>query len=254
MRDHSTSSFRRTGLTALVGVLALCGGALTACSSDDDAKKESTSDTRATTTSEAASGAAKQIAEEFSSQTGLELDDADSLCFGEAMVAGFGDERAIEVFESSEELTELSEDDQTIIRDAFNECVPGSAVAESVAFEFYSSSGASAEPDAETVTCIGDGLDGRAGDALWESFAVESSDAQPELTVQVLEDCVPTEVRAEMFASGMADSGLPQEQIDCISNALAAELTLAELVEIGSAPEISPEFEARITAASAGCA
>ncbi len=254
MRDHSTSTVRRTGLAALVGVLALFGGALTACSSDDDASEKSTSDTRATTTTKGDEGVARQIADQFSGQTGLDLDDADALCFGEAMAVGFGDDRAIEVFESSEDLTELPEADQTIIREAFNECVPGSAVAEAVAFEFYSSAGASAEPDAETVTCIGGALDGSSGDALWESFAVESTDAEPELTIEALEQCVPTEVRAEMFAAGMGDSGLPEAQVQCISNALAAELTLAELVEIGSSPEISPEFEARITAASAGCA
>ena len=40
-------------------------------------------------------------------------------------------------------------------------------------------------------------MDGSSGDALWESFAVESTDAEPELTIEALEQCVPTEVRAD---------------------------------------------------------
>jgi len=254
MRDHSTIPFRRTGVAALVGVLALFGGALTACGSDDASDNE-TSDSRATTTTEAASGseAAQGIADRFTSQTGLEIDDAGALCFGEAMVAGFGEEKAVEVFDSNDELGELPEDDQTIIREAFNDCVPGSAVAEAITTEFYSSAGVTSTPDEAVTTCVAGAIEGRTGDVMWESFVGEATDEVPATTLEALETCVPNTVRAELFAAGMADSGLPPEQLDCIANALAEEFSLADLIEIEDSTTIAPEIEARIEAASMSC-
>lgn len=256
MRDHTTIPFRTSGVAALVGVVALFGGALTACSSsDDDAKKESTSDTRPSTTSttEASGDAAREIGERLAEETGLALEVDAALCFGDAMVEGFGEERALEVFESDEDLTDMDEADQTVIKTAFNDCVPGNAIAADITTEFYTSSGATSTPDDATITCVAGAVEGKAGDLLFESIEVEAVDAPPVLTIEALETCVPIPVRAELFAAGMGGAGLAQEQIDCISTALAEEFTLMDLMEIESAATVSPEFEARINAASASC-
>ncbi len=252
MLEHTTIPLRRTGVAALVGVLALCSGALTACGSDTE--KESSSGSKATTTAAPASGAAQTIAENFNSQTGLDVDEAAATCMGDAMVTAMGDERAVEVFESNDELNELSAEDQTTIRTAFNDCVPGSAVAEAAATDFYMSIGASSEPDAETVTCLGTALDGHSGDAMWSTYAEDQSDPALAATLAAFEECMPTSVRAELFTATLSDAGLPEAQVTCIANALAGELTLSELAEIGSNPEMSADFEARITAASSSCA
>ena len=37
---------------------------------------------------------------------------------------------------------------------AFNECIPGSVMAEDITTEFYSSIGASSEPDAAVIDCV----------------------------------------------------------------------------------------------------
>ena len=252
MPQHPSIQFRRTGVAALVGVLALCSTALTACGSDDDSK-ESSSDEKVTTTAPA-SGGAEKIAENFNTQTGLEVDDAAATCVAEAMVADMGDERAVEVFESNEELSELSEADQTTIRTAFNDCLPGSAVAEPVAFDFYDTIGATSTPDAETVTCLDTALDGHAGDAMWATFTEDADDPSITATLEAFEGCLPTSVRAELFTATLAGQGLDEAQVACISTALAEELTLAELVEIGNSGQMTPEMESRLTAAGAGCA
>ena len=252
MPFHPSSQFRRTGVAALVGVLALCGTALTACGSDGDSEEKS-SDEKVTTTAPA-SGGVETIAERFSSQTGLDVDDAAATCVAEAMVADMGDERAVEVFESNDELPELSEADQTTIRTAFNDCLPGSAVAEPVAYDFYDSIGATSAPDAETVTCLDTALDGHAGDAMWATFADEQSDPSVTVTLEAFEGCLPTSVRAELFTAALASEGLDPAQVSCVSAALAEELTLAELLEIGTSGQMTPEMQSRLTAAGASCA
>ncbi len=255
MRDHTLHNTRRRGAVALVGVLALSGGLLTACSGSDDAKDESTSDTRETTTTTAAPSGdvAREIGERLAEETGLQLEVSDALCFGDAMVEGFGEDRALEVFESDDDLDTMPEEDQDVIKAAFNDCVPGSTIAADITTEFYSSAGATSTPDDATITCVAGAVEGKAGDLLFESLAVDSDDAMPVQTIEALETCVPIPVRAELFAAGMTGSGLPQEQIDCISTALAEEFSLQDLTEIENAETISPDFEARIEAASSSC-
>ncbi len=246
MPAPTTSPLRRTGLAALVGVLAVLGTALSACS-DDDASSDDV------TTTAAPTDAAERIAERFNTQTGLDVDDAAATCMGDALVADLGDERAVEVFESNEELPELPEDEQTAIRTAFNDCVPAGALAEPVAIDFYVSMGAVAEPDAATLDCLATELDGHAGDAMWATFASDRAADSVTVTMAAFETCLPTSVRVELFTGAFAQQGVPEEQTTCLATAMAEELTMSELVEIGSSG-MSPEIESRIAAASAGCA
>jgi hypothetical protein len=120
--------------------------------------------------------------------------------------------------------------------------------------EFYSSLGASTEPDPAVVECVGAQMDGRTGDVLFEGAEADTNDTLPTVTLAALEECVPDEVLAEVFVSAFESEGATPEQARCTADAVASQLTLEQITRIGlEGGEMSPEIEGIITEAATNC-
>jgi hypothetical protein len=245
---HRTARLRAT--TTLAVVLTVTGGVLAACSGDDEA---TTTTTEATTTT--LDPAVAELATTFRADVGADTISADeATCVARTLVDELGAEEAAEVVGSSDDLLEIPATQRVVVTDTFNDCVPGTAVATAVVEEFYTSIGASSEPDPVVVDCVATEMDGRTGDVLFEGAEADSNDTLPTVTLAALESCVPDDVLAEVFVSAFEAEGATPEQAQCTAEAVTSQLTLEQITRLGlDDAEMSPEIEGIITQAATGC-
>lgn len=249
----SPSTHRSTRLrtsTALVVALTVGCAGLAACSSGDD---DATTTTEATTTT--VDPAVAELATTFRADVGPDtISEDEATCVAQALVDELGDEQAAEVIGSSDELLEIPAGERVVVTDTFNECVPGTAVATSVVDEFYTSLGASSAADPAVTECVATEMDGRTGDVLFESAEADANDTLPTVTLAALEECVPSEVLAEVFASAFESEGATPEQAQCTAEAVTSQLSLEEITRLGlDEGEMSSEIQDVITQAASGC-
>lgn len=243
---HSTRRVASLAITLLASV------ALLGCGGDDDS---SSGEEDATTTTEAVSEAAVTIGKD--AETDLGVTEDEGLCFGTSLVDQLGEESALELNDSDADLTELPAEQVSAVQVAFNECVPGSALAQDIVDEFYSSIGTSAEADPAVVDCVATSLDGKTGDVALEGISAQSDDsaANLDVTAGILEGCVPQEVLTELLATSFVSAGLTEAQAQCASEQLAGQITLTQFMELGSSTaEVPPELQSIADAAVTACA
>jgi hypothetical protein len=249
MSPSTHRSARLRASSALVAAFAIACSGLVACSGDDDAATT----TESTTTT--VDPAVQELATTFRADLGPDTISADeATCVAQSLVDELGDERATEVVGSSDELLEIPAGERVVVTDTFNECVPGTAVATSVVDEFYTSLGASSDPDPAVTECVATEMDGRTGDVLFESAEADENDTLPTVTLAALEQCVPDEVLAEVFASAFESEGATPEQAQCTAQAVTSQLTLEQITRVGLGEgEMSTEIQDIITQAASGC-
>lgn len=245
---YRTARLRAT--TTLAVVLTVAGGALAACSGDDEG---TTTTTEATTTT--LDPAVAELATAFRAEVGPDtISEDDATCVAGTLVDELGAEQATEVVQSSDDLLEIPAAERIVVTDTFNDCVPGTAVATAVVEEFYSSLGASTEPDPAVIECVGTEMDGRTGDVLFEGAEADTNDTVPTVTLAALEQCVPDGVLAEVFMSAFESEGATPEQARCTADAVASQLSLEEITRLGlEGGEMSPEIEGIISQAATDC-
>jgi hypothetical protein len=128
-------------------------------------------------------------------------------------------------------------------------------MAEDITSEFYSSIGASTEPDAAVVDCVAGELDGRTGDVALEGMTADTEGADLGTTAAVLEGCIPPEVVTELFVTSFTTAGLTPEQAQCAAEQVSGQISLSQLVELGSSTgALPPEIQAISDAAVTACA
>jgi hypothetical protein len=236
---------------AALSITLLAGVALVGCGGGDDDTSSGSSE--ATTTTEATSEAAATIAEDAVTDLGVTKDEG--LCFGNTLVDQLGEDEALALNDSDAEFSDLPEAQLTAVQVAFNECIPGSVMAEDITNEFYSSIGSSTEPDAAVVDCVATSLDGKTGDVALEGMSADTEDANLEVTASVLESCIPDEVVTELLVTSFTSAGLTAEQAQCAAEQLSGQITLTQFIELGSSSaEVPPEIQAISDAAVTACA
>ena len=246
---HPTSRSRGTRRLAALSIPLLAGLALVGCGGDDS----SSDDSSASPTTEATSEAASTIGEDAVTDLGVTKDEG--ICFGNTLVDQLGEDEALELNNSDAEFSELPEAQLTAVQVAFNECIPGSVMAEDITAEFYSSIGASTEPDAAVVDCVAGELDGRTGDVALEGMTADTEGADLGTTAAVLEGCIPPEVVTELFVTSFTTAGLTPEQAQCAAEQVSGQISLSQLVDLGSsAGALPPEIQAISDAAVTACA
>lgn len=234
-----------------VAVLASCCAVIGACSSgEDDADDDSS-----TTTTEATSPVVEEIAGDIRADLGEEMISAEeATCVARILVDELGEDGAQELNESSEDLASVPGEQQDAVTAGFNECVPGSAVAETVTTRFYEGFGATAPPTEEVIDCVGTELDGQTGDVVFEGLAATEDGTVPQVTIAAFEACVPDDVIAEVFVTAFEGQGATPEQARCTADAVAGRLSLEQLAEIGSSGGTLPaDVQAIVTEAAQGC-
>ena len=232
--------------------VTLCAAALTlGCSSGDDGD-DGGSDADATATTRV-DAAVDQISESLQESFGDELEADDAECVAVSLVDELGESAAVEVNETAG-LLDLSDEQQDAVTTAFNECIPGAALAGSVAATVYSQYCSTEQPADDVVDCFGAELDGRTGDLILEGERAEADGAVPATLLEVAETCVPTEVVAIAFADSFEQGGLSAEAAACVANAVVENLTVEQRISLqgnqGAAP---PEVQQVITDATLAC-
>jgi hypothetical protein len=230
-------------LTVVAGLALLgCGGG------DDESSEDSTETTAAATTS----AAAQTIAEGAVTDLGVTKDEG--LCFGNELVDQLGEDEALELNETDAAFSELPEAQLTAVQVAFNECIPGSAMAEDITGEFYSSIGSGSEPDQAVVDCVAEALDGRTGDVAMEGMSVDTENADLTVTTEIIQGCIPQEVATELFVTSFTSAGMTPEQAQCAAEQVSGQISLSQLVELGSSSAaLPPEIQAIADDAVASC-
>jgi hypothetical protein len=243
---------RRSRSAATFSLTVVAGLALLGCGGGDDESSESASDTTETTAAATSSAAAQTIAEDAVVDLGVTKDEG--LCFGNELVDQLGEDEALALNETDAEFSELPEAQLTAVQVAFNECIPGSVMAEDIVGEFYSSIGASSEPDQAVLDCVATALDGRTGDVALEGMSVDTEDADLTVTAEIIDGCIPREVAVELFVTSFTSAGLSPEQAQCTAEQVAGQISLSQLVELGSSSEaLPPEIQAITDEAVAAC-
>ena len=241
-----TSRSRGARRLAALSIPLIAGLALVGCGGDD-----SSSD-GASPTTEATSGAASTIGADAVADLGVTKDEG--ICFGNTLVDQLGEEEALALNDSDAEFSDLPEAQLTAVQVAFNECIPGSVMAEDITTEFYSSIGASTEPDAAVIDCVAGELDGRTGDVALEGMTADTEGADLGTTAAVLEGCIPPEVVTELFVTSFTTAGLTPEQAQCAAEQVSGQISLSQLVELGSSTgALPPEIQAISDAAVTAC-
>ena len=256
-RTPGRSSGRRTS-ALLLAVLATFAFVAAACGGDDDeATPSKKSDERETTTTESDDGGDTGIASGIldSAAKGGQFDDSGfgedvELCLGQSIIDAVGEDEAQAMADG--DISDYTAEQVDALATAFDDCVPGSALAESMTSSFYESAGSQTPPSASVVACVGDQLDGRTGQVVKEGVAVDSGQL-PELTLQIMDTCVPPEDVTALLQSAFVDAGLTEAQATCTANALNGQISVSELAQAGAADGESPELQAKVEAAAQGC-
>lgn len=236
------------GALALLALALFAALTLAACGDDDNGATENGSTDSGSTDS----AAVRTIADNAVADLGIS--EADGLCLGKELVRQLGEDDAVALNQSDADLNELPEAEQTAVRDAFNKCVPGSALAEELTSEFYSEIGASTAPDQEVLDCVAAELDGKTGDVVFEGLSVDTAETDLTLTTNILDGCIPAELLTELFTTSFIEAGLTPDQAQCVADQLSGQVTLGQLVDLESADdELGAEFEALIEQAVTAC-
>ena len=251
------SGGRRTS-ALLLAVLATFAFVAAACGGDDDeASPSKSSDERETTTTEkdkkTDAGIASGILDSVSKSGKFDesgLGEDVELCLGESLIDELGVDAAEEM--GSADPTTYSEEELDALVNAFDACVPGSAIAESMTTSFYESAGAKTAPSSEVVDCVASELDGRTGQVVREGVAVDSGEV-PQLTLQIMDACVPPADVTALLQAAFVDAGLTEAQATCTANALEGQISVSDLAQAGH-EDGSPELEAKVEAAAQSCA
>ena len=254
MHIRSVSTRRpAAALIALFAALALTAGA---CSSSDDETSKS-SDEKETTTSTSAtssgSGVASGILDRATEGAGLDaggFDEDVAECVGQSVIDAVGESDA-EAMVDGDPAT-YSPDEIDAMVTAFNECVPGDVMAPGMVSSFYEGMGATEPTGSEMTDCVAEAIDGRTGDLVGEGIAVEATDEFPELTLQVMDECMPQEDLTALLIDAFTSSGLTSAQATCVADALEGQISVTELARAGM-NEGSPELESKVQAAAVGC-
>lgn len=247
-----STSLLVAGLATLAFVTPGCGGG------DDDTASKSSGDRPESSTTEKSSGDGNGIASgildrastsaKFGDDSGF--DDAVAECVGSSVIDSLGEEQAEAM--SNAEVSEYTDEELTALADAFDECVPGELIAESMTVSFYESAGATTEPSIETVQCVADALDGRTGQVVKEGAKADAG-GFPALTLAVMDGCVPPEDVAALLKTAFLDAGLTEAQADCTATALQGQISVSDLAVAGLSDD-NPELEAKVQQAAQACA
>lgn len=236
-----------------MALVAACGSdgstSDSAESPERDATTASTTSTTSTTVEDGAEDAVKSIAAGIVQEMGASQQDAE--CAATAIVEELGVERALEIDSSLAAFKTVNEAEQVVVSDAFNDCIPGSVVAEDIVTSFYESVGTTLEPDPTILECTATEMDGRVGTVAFEGLNATGPDSDLTATIDVLDACVPHEAIVDVLTSAFLDSGATPAQASCTAERVAAELTVRSLIEMGD--DVPPEFEAKTMAAIEAC-
>ena len=249
---QSRNSLSRTS-SVLLAVLATFAFVAAAGGGGDETVSKSSEERETTTTEDADPGIASGILDRATSGAGFDSDEFDSdveECIGESVIDSVGESGAEDMM--SADPADYSSEQVDALVQAFNDCVPGSAMAPSLVSSFYEGMGATEPSDPTMVDCVADEIDGRTGELVGEGLAVEATDAFPELTLQVMDKCMPPEDLTALLTDAFASSGLTETQASCVAAALEGQISVTELAEAGMGTG-SPELEAKVQAAAAGC-
>ena len=236
-------------------VVGACGG-----SDEDTAAPEKQSGERpeSTTTEKKSSNAAGGIASGIlSTADSAKLDDSavssdEEECLGAEVIDAVGEAEATQMSEA--DLSQYTPAQLEVLRDAFNTCVSGETLAGELVVNFYEGAGATKQPGAEVTTCVASAIDGRTGDIVVESAQLQSDTALPQITLEVLDTCVPAADVALLLTDAFQQAGLPAAQASCMATTLSDQISVSQLAELGNAAQIPPEVQALVNAAAAGCA
>ena len=205
-------------LPALAGVLVV----LPACSgSDDSADKADTDATSETTAAPADLSESEQKVREGLESAGLDLPDDQTDCLATELVANLGEEQASKAFEAGED---LPDSDQPAVVDAFTTCIDGEAYVRLSLGTFYG--GADAVPD-DLAECAGDEADDTMEAALTAQF--EGGEPPAEF-VKAIDGCMDDSDMTALLEGYLGQSGVPEDSISCLSDAVAGEFGFAEFV------------------------
>lgn len=235
------SPFRR-GAVALACVVLLAS--MAACSGDDagDSADEPSQDARETIATDVRNDVGEDVVDQSSAE-----------CFADRLIEDLGEQGALELNESSDDIADASDDEQAAAAAAFDECISGSVLAPSILESFYESIDAEQGPDQAVIDCVSDSLEGRTGTVLIEAANTEASGGTPQLTIEVLEQCVPDEVVTDVFVQAFQAEGATPEQAQCVANELVGQLGFADFVEISESPELPEQIQQLIGVATTAC-
>ncbi len=246
-RSRARSTFlRAVPAVLLLALVGACGG-----SDDSDDAEGTTSTTTSTTEAPAASEAVESISQSLLDD-GVAADEDEARCVAQRFVDELGEEDAKALDDSSDDLTDLPEDQLELVRTAFNECVSGTIVGEMLVTELYAGMGTEGAPD-EVVSCVGDRYDGAVGDTMIE-FSNATDEALPTSALDALEECVPTSDLAAVLAAQFEESGASPEEAKCAADGIAERISIAQFAEIGlSGGQIPPEIQSILTEEVTAC-
>lgn len=236
--------------------LGACGG-----SDDDTAAPEKQSGERpesTTTSEEKSSNAAGGIASGIlSTADSAKLDDSsvssdEEECLGTEVIDAVGEDEATQMSEA--ELSEYTPAQLEVLRDAFNTCVSGETLAGELVVNFYEGAGATTPPADAVTECVAAAIDGRTGDIVVESAQLQSDTDLPQVTLEVLDTCIPASDVALLLGDAFQQAGLPAAQATCMAGTLSDQISVSQLAELGGSSQIPPEVEALVTQAAAACA
>lgn len=250
---HIRGRSRSRSTSLLLAVLASVAFVAAACGGDDETVSKSSDEKETTTTSGSGAGIASGILDRAASGAGFDSDEFDAdieECIGESVIDAVGESSAEAMMDGDP--ADYSADEVDALVQAFNDCVPGEAMAPTMVSSFYEGMGATEPTDPTMVDCVAEEIDGRTGDLVGEGLAVEATDAFPELTLQVMDTCMPTEDLTALLTEAFASSGLTDAQASCVATALEGQITVTDLAEAGSGTG-SPELEALVQSAALGC-
>lgn len=216
-----------SALVAATFVTALLGG----CSrSDPEPTADETTTTSSSTTTTPPTDAMVTIGQDAEADLGLTRDQG--LCLGRSLVERVGEDEALTLNESDDRLDQLPDDQLEAVRTAFNDCVPGDALAEDVTRQFYAANQVSTQPDQEVFDCVADALEGRAGDVALEGLRASTPASELAVTTEALDGCIPVTVIEELFLRLFAASDLTPQEASCAANQVAREISLQQLLTV----------------------
>lgn len=168
------------------------------------------------------------VANSMTAGEGPALSEEDRLCIGTAILK----DSTVSDSDFDSDFSEWTDDQAAAAETATNSCVKGSAISGPLTQGFYSSLGF--EPSSDAVeSCVSTGLDGKVGTIAAELSDPESS-APSETLMGVFSKCVPEADITTLLTSSFQAEGFDAESAECIATALAADIGLADFVEINT--------------------
>jgi hypothetical protein len=235
-RTCASGTLRRVGALAAAVVL------LAGCSGSDGDGADPPRDARATIASD--------LRGDFG-EDAVSREQAD--CFADRLVDALGEEAALGLNDSDRTIEEAPEEERTAVEEAFNDCIPGSVLAPILVEPFYTAFDAAEPPTEEVVGCVAEQLEGRTGSVLVDQTGASADGSTSGSTLEVLDPCVPDEVLRTPFVAAFVDGGATPEQAGCAADAVVSRLSLAELVELADAEDLTEQASEVVGGATADC-